>query len=117
VVLFVGGGALFMLTAKEVPVTVADKEAVLDIADVALWLDGFSPDSSKESLKKTKYLDKSYAIEYVYDDSLNDEAPYLMCSISVEPTCRGGRMERSTSRLIRMGSNCKLCAVQETIPF
>ncbi len=55
-VLFVGGGALFMLTAKEVPVSVADKEAVLDIADVALWLDGFSPDSSKESLKKTKSL-------------------------------------------------------------
>ena len=32
VVLFVGGGALFMLTAKEVPVTVADKEAVLDLS-------------------------------------------------------------------------------------
>lgn len=92
VVLFVGGGALFMLTAKEVPVTVADKEAVLDIADVALWLDGFSPDSSKESLKKTKYLDKSYAIEYVYDDSLNDEAPYLMCSISVEPATSDARI-------------------------
>jgi len=98
VVLFVGGGALFMLTAKEVPVTVADKEAVLDIADVALWLDGFSPDSSKESLKKTKYLDKSYEIEYVYDDSLNADAPYLVCSTTLEPSFSDARISYSAMK-------------------
>ncbi len=92
VVLFVGGGALFMLTAKEVPVTVADKEVVLGIEDVDLWLDGFSPDSSKESLKKTKCLDKSDDIEYEYDDSLDDDAPYLMCSITVEPSISDARI-------------------------
>ena len=36
VVLIVGGGAFFLLTAKDVPVTTADREAVLDITDVAL---------------------------------------------------------------------------------
>jgi len=98
VVLFVGGGALFMLTAKDVPVTVANKEAVLDIADVALWLDGFSPDSSKESLKKTKYLDKSYEIEYVYDDSLNADAPYLVCSTTLEPSFSDARISYSAMK-------------------
>ena len=63
VVLIVGGGAFFLLTAKDIPVTTADREAVLDITDVALWIDDFSPDTSKESLKKTKYIDKSYDIE------------------------------------------------------
>ena len=42
VVLIVGGGAFFLLTAKDVPVTTADREAVLDITDVALWIDAFS---------------------------------------------------------------------------
>ena len=92
VVLIVGGGAFFLLTAKDVPVTTADREAVLDISDVALWIDDFSPDSSKESLKKTKYIDKSYEIEYEYDDSLNDDAPYLMCSITVEPSISDARI-------------------------
>ena len=92
VVLIVGGGAFFLLTAKDVPVTTADREAVLDITDVALWIDDFSPDSSKESLKKTKYIDKSYDIEYEYDDSLNDDAPYLMCSITVEPSISDARI-------------------------
>ena len=86
VVLIVGGGTFFLLTAKDVPVTAADREAVLDIADVALWIDDFSPDSSKESLKKTKDIDKSYEIEYEYD------APYLMCSITVEPSFSDARI-------------------------
>ena len=92
VVLIVGGGAFFLLTAKDIPVTSADREAVLDITDVALWIDDFSPDTSRESLKKTKYLDKSYEIEYEYDDSLNDDAPYLLCSITVEPSISDARI-------------------------
>jgi hypothetical protein len=92
VVLIVGGGAFFLLTAKEVPVTTADREAVLDITDVALWIDDFSPDTSKESLKKTKYIDKSYDIEYECDDPVNDDAPYLMCSITVEPSISDARI-------------------------
>ena len=92
VVLIVGGGAFFLLTAKDVPVTTADREAVLDITDVALLIDDFSPDTSKESLKKTKYLDKSYEIEYEYSDSLNTDAPYLMCSITVEPSISDARI-------------------------
>ncbi|MDP7010244.1 MAG: hypothetical protein QF685_02600 [Verrucomicrobiota bacterium] len=92
VVVFVGGGALFLLTAKDAPVTVADRDAVLRISDVALWIDGFSPDPSKEFLKKTRFLDKSYDIEYEYDDSLNNDAPYLLCSITVEPSLSDARI-------------------------
>ena len=92
VVVFVGGGAFFLLTAKDAPVTVADREAVLGITDVALWIDDFLPDTSKESLKKTRFLDKSYDIEYEYDDLLNNDAPYLLCSITIEPSLSDARI-------------------------
>ena len=92
VVLIVGGGAFFLLTATDVPGTTADRGAVLGITDVALWIDDFSPDTSKESLKKTKYIDKSYDIEFEYADSLNDDAPYLICSITVEPSISDARI-------------------------
>ena len=47
---------IFYSEAMDMPVTVADREAVLGITDVALWIDDFSPDTSKESLKKTSGL-------------------------------------------------------------
>jgi hypothetical protein len=98
VVVFVGGGAFFLLTAKDAPVTVADREAVLGITDIALWIDDFSPDTSKESLKKTKFFDKSYDIEYEYDDLLNNDAPYLLCSITVEPSFSDARISYAAMR-------------------
>ena len=63
-----------------------DKEAILQIDELAIWIENFSPDSSKESLKKTKDFDNSYNIEYEYDDSLNENAPYLYYDISAQPT-------------------------------
>jgi len=85
VLMVVGSGALFVLTAKEQPLSAKDKAALLTIEDVALWMEDFSPDKSLESFSKKKYLDGSYEIDYEFDDPANEEAPYVMCSIAVEP--------------------------------
>jgi len=80
----VGSGALFVLTAKEQPLSANDKAALLTIEDVALWMEDFAPDKSLESFSKKKYLDGSYEIDYEFEDSSDDAAPYVMCSIAVE---------------------------------
>ena len=81
----VGSGTLFVLTAKEQPLSANDKAALLTIEDVALWMEGFAPDKSLESFSKKKYLDGSYEIDYEFDDPSEESAPYVMCSIAVEP--------------------------------
>jgi hypothetical protein len=81
----VGAGALFVLSAKEQPLSANDKAALLTVEDVALWMEDFSPDISLESFSKKKYLDGSYEIDYEFDDPSNEDAPYVMCSIAVEP--------------------------------
>ena len=84
-ILLVGGsGALFVLTAKEQPLSTKDKAALLTVEDVALWMEDFSPDKSLESFSKKIYLDGSYEIEYEFDDPASKDAPYVMCSIAVE---------------------------------
>jgi len=83
--LVVGAGALFVLTAKEQPLSANDKSALLTVEDVALWVEGFSPNLSLESFSKKKYLDGSYDIDYEFDDPSEESAPYVMCSIAMEP--------------------------------
>ena len=84
-VLVVGAGALFVLTAKEQPLSAKDKAALLTVEDVAMWMKDFSPNKSLESFSKKKCLDGSYEIEYEFDDPTNEDAPYVMCSIAMEP--------------------------------
>jgi len=83
--LVVGSGSLFVLTAKDQPLTAKDKAALLTIEDVALWAEDFSPDKSMESFSKKRYLDGSYEIDYEFDDPADEDAPYVLCSIAVEP--------------------------------
>jgi hypothetical protein len=82
--LVVGTGSLFVLTAKDQPLTAKDKAALLTIEDVALWAGEFSPDKSLESFSKKRYLDGSYEIDYEFEDPADEDAPYVMCSIAVE---------------------------------
>ena len=67
------------------PLSGNDKAALLTIEDVALWMEDFSPNISLESFSKKKYLDGSYEIDYEFEDSSDEAAPYVMCSIAVEP--------------------------------
>ena len=45
---------------------------MLKAEDLALWMEGFVPDPTKESLVKTKEFDNSYDIEYTYEDQDGD---------------------------------------------
>jgi hypothetical protein len=85
ILVIVGTGSLFVLTAKELPLSAKDQAALLTIEDVALWSEDFSPDISMESFSKKRYLDGSYEIDYEFDDPADEDSPYVMCSIAVEP--------------------------------
>ncbi len=86
-----GIGFLFVYTAKSVEVTANDRQVILDINDLAEWMEDYSPESQGETYAKHRYIDGSYDVEYEYDRPLDSDAPYLSCSVTVE-------MNRSDAR-------------------
>ena len=80
----VSAGALFVITAREQPVTEREREVILDIHSLAEWVKDFEPDSNYELLQKIRYIDWSYEVEYEYDESDNVDAPYLSCTLNLE---------------------------------
>ena len=84
VLLVVAIGTLFVLTGREKPITERDRSVVLDIHDLSKWMEGYTPNTQAESIKKTRYLDGSYDVEYKYDVPDDPEAPYLVCTVTVE---------------------------------
>ncbi len=85
-------GALYMLTATEVPITEADRNVVLTAERLAEWIEDFTPDPQHASLSKVRYIDGSIEIEYEYDETENDEAPYLHYTVSYEPNTQDARI-------------------------
>jgi hypothetical protein len=77
-------GAVFVMTAKEQPVTAIDRQMIVDIEALAECMEEFSPDLQYESIKKTKYVDRSYDIEYEYAPPDESDDPFLYCCITVE---------------------------------
>ena len=87
VMLFVGGGLLFIATGKEQPVTARDHAILVDIDMLAEWMyEEYIPEKRGETLIKTRYIDGSYDIEYEYDIPEDMNAPYLSCIVTVERT-------------------------------
>lgn len=78
--------ALATACSESANLTEQDVSAVLKAEDLALWMEGFVPDPTKESLVKTKEFDNSYDIEYTYEDQDGDTPLYLYHSISVQPS-------------------------------
>lgn len=77
-------GLVYVWTAKKVPVTGRDREMVLDIRALAARMEDFSPAPVRESIRKERYFDGSWEVEYEYDDPA-DSAPYLTCTVGWEP--------------------------------
>lgn len=94
VALCVGAGALFLLTAKELPFGPDERACVVTAQELAGWFE-FEPDAQHEVEVKRRYIDRSYELEYEYDDPA-DEAPYVICTVSVE---RNSIDARQTYRL------------------
>jgi len=82
----VGLGALFNLTATNVALAAGERDLVVDISHLKGWMEGYTPNLSGESLQKTRYIDDSFEIEYVYDLPEDDKAPYLSYSVTFEPS-------------------------------
>ena len=78
--------ALVTACSESASLTEQDKAAVLQVEDLALWIEGFEPDPTKGSLVKTKEFDKSYDIEYTYEDQDGQSPLYLYHSVSVQPS-------------------------------
>jgi hypothetical protein len=84
IVFVVGMGAVYVLTAAEEEVTAEDRQLVVDIQALAGLMEDFVPDLSNETITKRRYFDRSYDIEYEYDDPNDDDEPYLYCCVTVE---------------------------------
>lgn len=78
----VGAGVLMTLLSKEKPLSLAEREALVDITTVTNGME-FEPDLTKESAKRIEYFDGSHELDYEYDDP-RDEAPYLTHVVSYE---------------------------------
>ncbi len=77
-------GLFFEMTATDLDVTDADRAAVLDIAELTEWMEGFAPQSSQEVWSKKRYIDGSIELDYEYDEPENENAPYLSCTVNFD---------------------------------
>jgi hypothetical protein len=82
----VGAGALYVMTAEQVPATPADHAAILSAQDFcAAWEVDVQPELG--ALSKIRYADGTQGLEYEYED----DAFYLYSSIDVEHNERDAR--------------------------
>ncbi len=82
----IGLGALFNMSGTSVALAAGERDLVVDISHLKGWMEDYSPDPTGETVEKTRYIDDSYEIEYVYDLPDNDEAPYLSYTLTFEPS-------------------------------
>lgn len=81
----VGLGALFNMTGTSVALAAGERDLVVDISHLQGWMKDYAPNPAGETLSKTRYIDDSFEIEYVYDLPQDDEAPYLSYTVTFEP--------------------------------
>jgi hypothetical protein len=114
-------GILYVWTAKAVPVTQADRGRVLDIRALAEWMEDFTPDPTRESIRKERYIDRSWELEYEYDDP-SEAAPYLTCSVGWEPKVSDAvtgylMMWHGGTAALRFGADTPLTVVERNDLF
>lgn len=77
----------YVKSAKELPVTEADRRVVLTADDVARVFPALEVRPSAATIKKVRYLDGSHEVEYEYEARTDDGISlYVSSSVSVEPT-------------------------------
>jgi hypothetical protein len=86
VVLVIALGTLIMFTPSEEEVTPADRGLVVDIRAVAAQFDDYTPDASRETLRRHRYFDRSFDIDYTYGRPDGEDGIYLKCTLTMEPT-------------------------------
>ena len=84
ITLVVGAGFLFFLTARDAPVTDADRGVLVTAERVAGFMDDFEPAPGAETVSKSLYIDGSCDVEYEYQDPNDEESIFLACTVTVE---------------------------------
>jgi hypothetical protein len=80
-------GVLFYATAKDLPLSDADREIVPTAAYIADWFDDFDPTIGTETWIKKRFLDGSVDVDYTYDHAEEaEEGTYiwLSCTVTIE---------------------------------
>lgn len=76
-------GSIFLfMVPKDTPVTDTDRAMVVDAYALQSFIE-FDPSSGSETMKKSKYFDGSYELEYEFEDP-SDEGILLTYSLAVE---------------------------------
>lgn len=77
----VGLGALWIATARDVPLADGDKRSVVRAVDLIPYYDDYSPSEEFESFEKVRYIDQSEELSYEYDSPREDE-PYIAVTVT-----------------------------------
>jgi len=86
VLLVVTFGALVVFSGRKVALSPAEREALLDIHDLAALVDIPRPDPAYERVVKEVYFDGTWELEYEYAPPAETRHPYLTCSLSSSAT-------------------------------
>ena len=86
--MFVLAVIVFIGLAREEPVTEADKDVLVTAAHFVEWVEDFEVDTSLETFKKIRNIDRSYELEYEYDAG----DFYVSCSVGVDRTLSDARV-------------------------
>ena len=82
IAMFAGFGYLYVSNVKELPVSQAEWDVVVDAHDVAEWLPDLEVATLQEELAKIRYIDRSYEVSYEYNP--DDASVYVSSSLSIE---------------------------------
>ena len=80
-----GAAIFFLVSGQKKQMTSEERALLIDVSDLAEWVEGFTPESDRESYTKITYFDRSYDLEYEYDPVSMENDLYVNCSITVEP--------------------------------
>eukprot|EP00913_Durusdinium_trenchii_P008963 g8429.t1 len=90
--LIVGAGVLFVMTASNMPVTATDRSVLFTAKELEGRLDDFNYDPAKEVITKEKYIDNSYDLDYEYED----ESVIVLCNVTVDTSVSDAKASFST---------------------
>jgi len=98
-VVMCGAGAYLFLQGFDVPVNAQDRELLVTVGDLAPYFPDLNPDLSVEKFTKTRYLDRSYDLEYEYEHPDEATPLYLYCAVTVELSESDARMSYQGYRI------------------
>lgn len=82
--LFVGFVVFFALGIEEGALEPGDLDVLVTADDLVDLCDCFEVDPAREASQRTDYPDDTYELWYEYDPAEDEDAPYLLCEVTVD---------------------------------